>query len=106
MAAAAGTAEEQPLAWRGWWEDAASHRVMGNLGVWGLSPYPGLLLPACVAADEGRSACLGLLLCCNPVLFALPSSSDAVTWSDPGRWKPPKDVGDPQGVEAGKSLEP
>lgn len=42
---------------------------------------------------------------CNPVLFALPSSSDAVTWADPDHWKPPKDVGDPQGVEAGKSLE-
>lgn len=31
--------------------------------------------------------------------------SDAVTWADPDHWKPSKDVGDPQGVEAGKSLE-
>lgn len=96
MAAAAGMAEEQPPAQGRRQEDAASCCALGDLGGWGLSPCPGPLPPACVAASEGRSAFLGLFVC-NPVLFALPSSSDAVTWADPDSWKPPEDVGDPPG---------
>lgn len=41
---------------------------------------------------------------CNPVLFALRFSNDAVTWADPERWKPPEEVGDPQGLEQGRAL--
>lgn len=84
MAAAAGMAEEQPPAWRWWQEDDVLCHA-----IWGLGRFGGF--------------CSVL---CNPGLFALLSSSDAVTWADPDRWKPLEDLGDPQGLVAGKSLEP
>lgn len=58
MAAAVGMAEEQPPAQDGGWqEDAALHRLMGDLGGWGLSLYSGPFLPAPLSAEEGRSTC-------------------------------------------------
>lgn len=104
MAAAAGMAKDRPPAQGGVAGGCCLTSCSGGFGRLGAFTLP-RTSPAHEAASEGRSACPGLFMC-NPVLFALPSSSDAVTWADPDRWKPPEDVGDPQGVEAGKSLEP
>lgn len=75
---------------------------MEDLGGWGVPPCPEPLLPACVALPA-RAELPAQGSSCVTLSFAL-SSSDAVTWADP-HWKPPEDVGDPQGVERqGRAL--